>query len=153
MSDTSVTDTEQLVRELYRLGRVRRELARHAMAELGSQGFNALAALEVDGPQRVSDVADCLVVDLSVASRQINALALAGYVRRDRDPDDGRAYIVSITDAGHRVLTESHRRMVEAFDEAVGHWPRRDVRALSRALARLRGDFDRAAQPAGERAA
>ncbi|HEY2638180.1 MAG TPA: MarR family winged helix-turn-helix transcriptional regulator, partial [Solirubrobacteraceae bacterium] len=95
-----------------------------------------------------------LAIDLSVASRQVAALCEAGYVRRDQDTDDRRAYIVSITDAGHRVLAESHRRMVEAFDAAIGPWPERQVRTLSRGLARLREDHDIALHPgARERAA
>ena len=58
---------EALVRQLYRLGMVQREIGRHAMAELGTQGFTALAVIQVHGPLRVSDVAQRLGVDLSVA--------------------------------------------------------------------------------------
>src|SRR4051812_25024861 len=94
------TAVEDLVKALYRLGLVQREIARHALAELGSQGFVALGAIHVAGPARVSDVARRLRVDLSVASRQVAALTAAGYVRRQPDPEDRRAQLVSLTEAG-----------------------------------------------------
>src|SRR3954451_6422059 len=97
------------------MGVVRRELGRHALAELGSQGFTALAIVHVHGPVRVSDVAQHLAVDLSVASRQVSALISAGYVEKQPDPDDARATLLSVTGDGRRVLEESHRRMVHAF--------------------------------------
>jgi hypothetical protein len=64
-----------LVRQLYGLGMVNREIGRHALAELGTPGFTGLAVIQVDGPLRVSDVAQRLGMDLSLASRQIASLA------------------------------------------------------------------------------
>jgi DNA-binding MarR family transcriptional regulator len=132
---------EALVRQLYGLGRVRREISRHALAELGGQGFTALAIIHVHGPIRVSDVAQRLAVDLSVASRQVAALAKAGYVARQRDDADGRAQLVSSTDAGQQVLGTSHERMVAGFGEALATWPADDVQQLTQLLERLSTDF------------
>ena len=106
---------EELVKQIYRLGMVQRQIGRQALAELGSQGFVALARVVIDGPLRISDLARALSVDLSVASRQVAALCSAGYVRREPDPDDGRAHRISATDEGRRVLEVSHRRMVDVF--------------------------------------
>jgi DNA-binding MarR family transcriptional regulator len=132
---------EELIRQIYGLGVVRREIAKHALAELGSQGFNALAAIWKDGPMRVSDVAQALGVDMSVASRQVGALIGAGYVEREADERDRRASVVSLTDAGRQVLRESHRRMVHAFSDALSGWSEDDLQGLSDALARLNHDF------------
>jgi DNA-binding MarR family transcriptional regulator len=134
---------EHLVRSLYRLGMVQRELARHALAELGSQGFVALGVIHVHGPVRVSDVAQTLNVALSVASRQVAALERAGYVQRGADPDDGRAHRVEATEAGRKVLEESHRRMVEAFSRALEDWSPEEIAAVSESLERLREDVRR----------
>src|SRR6185436_5359605 len=134
---------EDLVRSLYRLGMVQRELARHALAELGTQGFVALGVIHLHGPVRVSDVAQSLNVALSVASRQVTALERAGYVERDTDPEDGRAHRVSVTDAGRKVLEESHRRMVHAFTRALEGWSAAEIAALSEGLERLREDVHR----------
>jgi DNA-binding MarR family transcriptional regulator len=141
-------DVEKLVRAVYGLGRLRREIARHALAELGTQGFTALAIVHVDGPMRVSDVAQELAVDTSVASRQLSALIDAGYIEREPSPDDRRAWLVKTTDAGRRVLEESHRRMVHAFSRALGDWSAAEVAALSDGLTRLSGDFALVSTPA-----
>jgi DNA-binding MarR family transcriptional regulator len=138
MSSSAVED---LARSIYRLATVQRALARHALAELGSRGFTALGVAHRVGPVRVSEIADRLSVDLSVASRQVAALERAGYVTREADPDDRRAHRISITDAGTKVLAESHRRMVAAFEEALGDWDEDELTGLSTLLDRLREDF------------
>jgi DNA-binding MarR family transcriptional regulator len=132
---------EDLARSIYRLATVQRALARHALAELGSRGFTALGIANRFGPVRVGEIADRLSVDLSVASRQVAALERAGYVVREADPDDRRAQRITITDDGVRVLRESHRRMVEAFEQALGEWSEDELSALATGLDRLRDDF------------
>jgi DNA-binding MarR family transcriptional regulator len=136
---------EALVRQLYGLGMVRRDIERHALAELGTQGFTALAAIQLHGPLRVGEVAQRLGVDLSVASRQIASLTAEGYVERREDDRDRRAQLVAATTAGRRVLRESHRRMVAAFTRVLGDWSEEDVQALTSGLERLREDFARLA--------
>lgn len=150
-ADTT-TAVGDLVRSLYRLGHVQRELARHAFSELGSQGFTALALIHTDGPVRVSDVARRLGVDLSVASRQVAALVTAGYAHRERDAEDARVSLLTTTEAGRRVLTDSHARMVEAVETALADWEPADVTALAERLDLLRGDFAAAADTKEEKA-
>jgi DNA-binding MarR family transcriptional regulator len=145
--DTDTTAAEHLVRSLYRLGLVQREIARHALAELGSQGFTALAIVQKHGPVRIGDIAQRLSVDGSVASRQVAALAAAGYVRREPDPADRRAHRITVTQRGTHVLTVSHRRMVAAFAGALAGWTEEEVVALAEQLDRLRADFARAPEP------
>ena len=144
MSD-QLSPIEALVRQLYGLGMVRRDIERHALAELGTQGFTALAVIQLHGPLRVSEVAQRLGVDLSVASRQIASLASEGYVERREDERDRRAQMVAATTTGRRVLRESHRRMVAAFTHVLDAWSDDDVTALTGGLERLREDFARAA--------
>ena len=133
--------SEDLVIALYRLGLVQRSIARNALAELGSQGFTALAVVQREGHVRVSEVAEQLSVDLSVASRQVAALVLAGYVERERDPDDRRATRLRPTELGTQVLRDSHRRMVDTASCALGDWSEEEVAALAKQLERLREDF------------
>jgi DNA-binding MarR family transcriptional regulator len=135
------TPAEDLARSIYRLATVQRALGRHALSELGTQGFTALGVAHLLGPVRVSEIAQRLSVDLSVASRQVTALERAGYVVREPDPDDRRAQRISITEAGTTVLADSHRRMVAAFEEALSDWSEDELAALTDGLNRLREDF------------
>jgi len=132
---------EQLVVSLYRLGIVQRAIVREGLAELGSQGFMALALVNRMGPMRVSAIAERLHVDLSVASRQVASLVRAGYAARTADPDDRRAQRIAITPAGEHVVRESHQRLVGAFVAALPDWTEDDLLALAGQLDRLRDDF------------
>ena len=134
---------ENVVREIYALGRVNRELQRRAVPEHPPACLQALGVIARGEAVRVSDIAEQLRIDLSVASRQVAALEAAGYVRREPDPEDRRAQRVSTTDAGQRVLGECHRRMVGAFARALENWTADDVAALSDQLERLREDVER----------
>lgn len=142
---TRTPDVENLVKQLYGLGAVRRELARHAWAELGGQGFTALAAIDRLEGARVSDVAAQLAVDLSVASRQVQALIAAGYVERSIDPEDRRVSRLAITEAGGRALGESHRRMVHVFSQMLDGWSHAEVTRLAAGLEKLTTRFADAA--------
>lgn len=144
-SSTDLTPVDDLVRSLYRLGLIQRKIARHASDELGSQGFTALAVIDREGPVRIGDVARRLGIDSSVASRQVAALMGAGHVERQPDPEDRRAWLVTVSEAGTRVLAETHRRMVVAFAGALADWPEDEVLDLAHGLHRLRDDFARTA--------
>ena len=57
---------------------------------------------EVD-PISMTDLAGHMGVTVATMSLSIDRLERKGYVRRDRDPDDGRRVLLRITEAGLRV--------------------------------------------------
>jgi DNA-binding MarR family transcriptional regulator len=132
---------EPLVLELYGLAAIKRDTQRRAFSASAMAGLSALAAIQRIGRATVSEVADALHVDLSVASRQLSALAAAGHVRRERDAQDRRVHHVEITDTGQAALREAHEKMLEAFSDAVAGWSDADVTQLAGLLARLREDY------------
>ena len=134
---------ELLVRRIYGIGMVQREIARQASQELGSNGFTTLAVVHAHGPLRISEVARRLGVDVSVASRQVTSLEKAGYLERQADEDDGRAQLIATTKEGHKVLRESHKRMVTEFEGVLDGWTEEEIAGLTGGLERLREDFAR----------
>jgi DNA-binding MarR family transcriptional regulator len=144
---TSPSDIEGLVRAVYGLTALKRDLPRLAGFE-HPVGLVPLAVIKRCAPARVRDVAEALQVDVSVASRQVAALASAGYVRREPDADDRRAHRVSLTDAGEAALARAHERIVAVFATALHGWTDDDITSLTAALGRLREDYARAAEPA-----
>ena len=66
---------------------------------IGWLGALSVIARHEDGI-RPSHIADILHIDLSVASRSVTHLEELDYVARERDPEDGRAFIVHVTPAG-----------------------------------------------------
>ncbi len=141
---------DSLVREIYALGATNRELLRRSVPEHSPAGLQALAVLARTDATRVSEVADRLRIDLSVASRQISALQAAGWVAREPDPHDRRAQLLRVTDTGQTVLEETRARMMDAYSEVLDTWSEEDVLALTTMLERLREDAVRATEPARE---
>jgi DNA-binding MarR family transcriptional regulator len=137
-------DIEPLVRAVYGLTALKRDILRLAGFD-HPVGLVPLAVVNRLAPARVKDVAADLHVDFSVASRQVTALEAAGYIRRERDPDDRRAQLVSPTDAGSAALERAHERIVGVFATALEDWAPDEVTALTAALDRLRTDYERAA--------
>jgi DNA-binding MarR family transcriptional regulator len=143
MATTSAHTTHgrALLDELRELGALRRDLQRRAALRGVAGGLMALAALDRLGPARVSQVADELQVDLSVASRKVAALDGAGYVKRIPDPQDGRSQKVKLTAAGKRALGKAQERSVEVLDRATRGWTDAEVDSLVSSLRRLRHDY------------
>src|SRR5215212_2264297 len=104
------TDIEPLVRAVYGLTALKRDMPRLAGFD-HPVGLVPLAVVNRLAPARVKDVAAELHVDLSVASRQVAALELAGYVQRAADPEDRRAQLISPTPEGQAALQLAHDRI------------------------------------------
>jgi len=139
---------EEVVREIYALGRVNRELQRRAVPEHPPACLQALGVIARGDAVRVSDIADRLRIDLSVASRQVAVLEASGWVTRATDPADGRARTLATTAAGRAVLTDTLARMADAYTGVLEGWSDDELSALQTVLSRLREDFARVSEPA-----
>ena len=78
----------------------------------------ALVILGKQGPMRVGDVARELNIAVPSASRLLDVLAESGFVERRDDPTDRRAFLVSLTAGGARILEDVR---AEGIQELVGH--------------------------------
>lgn len=138
---------EDLTRALLGFAGIRRDLRRRAGFDQVPGGLPALGAVHRIGPARVSDVACELQVDLSVASRQLQALEADGYVERAPDPTDRRSSVVRLSTAGEDKLRRVHERMTAVLNEALSAWQPDEVQALVDGLVRLRTDLADPADP------
>jgi DNA-binding MarR family transcriptional regulator len=139
---TQPADTiESLARALYAVSAMRRDLQRLAGLEHAITGLTALGAVKRLGPVRVSDVATELQVNLSVASRQVQALEDEGLIVRVPDPSDGRSSLVELSARGCERLEAVHVRMTDALQSALAEWDPGDLRSLADGLVRLRADL------------
>lgn len=106
-----------------------------------------LARLAQVGPLRMSALARWQGVDRSTMTAQVTRLERRGWVRRERDPGDGRALVVVLQPTGQELVDHLRRVGREATDRMVAHWPRRDQEDLARLLGRLVMELDAAAGP------
>lgn len=88
-------------------------------------------------PRRVSTLADCVHSDVSTVSRQVSALATHGLVAKVTDPEDGRAQVLTLTDAGTALLARVHDQRGEWFRELLADWNDDDVTRFTTYLDRL----------------
>ncbi|MCZ2838192.1 MarR family winged helix-turn-helix transcriptional regulator [Modestobacter sp. VKM Ac-2985] len=140
--------SERLTAGVARLVRTVKHLGPRAAADLygdlPSFGWALLVPLEQDGAQRCSALAERVGVDVSVASRQVAALERAGYVERRPDPLDGRASLISISDAGSAALLHTRGVRGRWAVEALADWTEGEAREFSGLLEKLADGLDRA---------
>lgn len=148
---------EMIERELVRLIRSTRRTPELRWGDrdlrLPLTSYVLLNRLYDDGPQRSGDLARGAGLDKSTMSRHVAALERDGLVHRVEDPDDGRAALITLSEAGRRGLTEVRATRRTALRGRLAGWTERDRVEFARLLARLNDDLMalRPADPPGDR--
>ncbi|CAN7371967.1 MarR family winged helix-turn-helix transcriptional regulator [Knoellia sp. LjRoot47] len=116
---------EQFATSLFRLTRSLRATS-HLWLQLPgglkSTDITILKVLEDHGEVRSGFIAEQLHVGASVISRQLVSLGAEDLVVRRKDPSDGRAELVSITDEGRARLAALRRTYVSGMREQFTDW-------------------------------
>jgi DNA-binding MarR family transcriptional regulator len=111
-----------------------------ARRDLSLTTASTLATLDRDGPQRLSDLAVREGVTQPSMTALVTRLERDGLATRGADPSDGRAVVVTLTDAGRDVLTARRTRRASRLAELLDHLEpdeRAAVDAAAGALSRL----------------
>lgn len=109
--------------------------------------LRVLATLAELGPSRASTVAASLNLNLSTVSRHLTALDEQRMIRKSRDPGDGRARRVELTDHGSETLKIMLTNRAQAIAPVLDTWPPRDRTQLFGLLVRLSEDLQTHACP------
>jgi DNA-binding MarR family transcriptional regulator len=142
--DISDRLTAGLARVLRTTGHLASRVPADRYGGLPSFGWALLLPLEQDGEQRCSALAARAGVDVSVASRQVSALARSGYVHRRPDPLDGRASLISLSSVGVAALAHTRDVRSQWAAEALSDWTEDEARHLAALLEKLADGLDRA---------
>jgi DNA-binding MarR family transcriptional regulator len=97
--------------------------------------LTALAHLDV--PERMKSLAEMLGRDATTLSRQIAGLEAAGLVQRSPCPDDGRAFVVTVTKAGTKVVEQTMPMSLALRSRAMKGISKADANAMVRALSQM----------------
>ena len=96
-------------------------MVRHLARGTSLTSRNVLAALAAEGPSRLTALAAATGIAQPAMTQLVGRLEREGLVVRLIDPDDARATLVAITDAGRALRDElqesTHERMAELLDE------------------------------------
>jgi DNA-binding MarR family transcriptional regulator len=137
------TTGQQLIVSL--LGVSRRLKARLPQSNLDPAMMFVLHQVQVNGSLRVSELAGCMGLDASTASRHVRHLEDGGYLARTGDPGDRRASRIRLTPKGRAALARAMRARAAVVDRAIAGWPAGDRAALTTLLTRLADSLDRLA--------
>src|SRR4051812_10147634 len=114
-------------------------LGREAHPDLTAAAYGLLAHLADRGRHRPTEIAEHLGIASPVVSRRLQLLETLGLIERFPVPNDGRAYLVGLTDEGRHRVAEIQDIRSRRLGELVESWPERDVRTLAELLAKLNG--------------
>lgn len=115
------------------VGRINRR-ARTDSASLGYGIVSALATIEREGPLRPGDLSRLEVVTKPTMTRILTELEQRGFIEREADPRDGRAFMVSATPAGVAAVEEARSQRTGIVAELIHDLPAADVDAIANAL-------------------
>ena len=138
---SETTTGQQLVVSLLAVGR--RLKARLPQGHLDPALMFVLHQVQANGSLRVSELAGCMGLDASTASRHVRHLEDGGYLARTGDPGDRRASRVRLTPKGRGALARAMRARVAVVDRAIANWPDDDRATLATLMTRLADSLDR----------
>ena len=120
---------------------MRTQLAAHTPSGVLWSTYVLLFHLVTGGPRRAGALAECVYVDPSTISRQIDQLVKLGLVERRADPDDGRATLLAATAAGVELHRRTRARRDRVTAELLADWSPDDVTTLTHLMARFTSEI------------
>src|SRR5439155_9305670 len=126
---SALADIEHALTRVVRIAslpRLHDRLAAAAGVQLDRTSYPVLGRLGEEGPLRLTELASILRLDASTVSRQVHDLAERGMVARHRDPDDGRAGLLSVTEEGRATVERLRSVRRDLLDQIFTDWSHKD---------------------------
>lgn len=117
-------------------GRLNRRL-RSAGGGLSHGSLSALATVRTHGPLRLAELSQLESVSAPSTTRLVAELEGKGLVTRATDPADGRAILISITDAGITTIAAARAARAEMIAELFESLEPHEVASITAALPAL----------------
>ncbi|RRO83468.1 MarR family transcriptional regulator [Corynebacterium bovis] len=99
--------------------------------------YPALAGIYWYGPINAAGLGRRLGLDRTVVSRYAAVLEKSGRVRREPDPSDKRASLLSVTDDGRAIMEDIRRHLATVITDSVSDWPEGLALAFAEGLERF----------------
>lgn len=139
------SDSTTLVDQIVRLQRIIHRLKQSPPgAESADRSAHVLLlTISHAGSMRLSDLATAVHVDASTVSRQAAQLVAEGLLVREPHPEDGRASVVALSEAGRGVVATFIERRRSFFEQTVRDWSEDDLHTFTSLLQRFVDDTER----------
>jgi DNA-binding MarR family transcriptional regulator len=122
------------------LQRIRRGISERAVQvhpALNATSYTLLGTLAELGPRRAAELAELFAMDKGTVSRVVHQLLELGLIERTPDPEDGRASILSVTEAAQARLEHMHELRRELFGDRLSDWALEEIEHLTTQLGRF----------------
>lgn len=129
-------DDDELRIMLQRIAR--RIRVNRADGDVGDSQLSVLFHLDVRGPLTPSQLAALEHVTPPSMNRTVNGLEESGLISRERDADDARKVLVTLTPEASAVITETRRLRSAWFSDELANLTAEERAALDDALPALR---------------
>jgi DNA-binding MarR family transcriptional regulator len=127
-------DPQEITRLRVAIGRLHRRMVQSTSGDLTFSQTSALVAVEKLGPIRLGELAARERVAAPSMTRTVSGLVEAGLLHRAGDPQDGRSFLLSITDRGLRFLEELRSVRNATLAQGISHLTGQEVEVLRAAL-------------------
>jgi DNA-binding MarR family transcriptional regulator len=112
------------------------------MSKLAEHGLSAsqtfiLEILEKHGPKKISDIAEALNITLPSVTGLSDRLLAAGYIVRERSPEDRRIVLLDITEKGKEMLRNVQMVRREIMKQFYACLSTEDIRDLIRIYSKI----------------
>ena len=127
-------EPQEIARLRVAIGRLHRRMVQRTSGNLTFSQTSALIAVDKVGPIRLGELAARERVAAPSMTRTVSGLVEAGLLHRAGDPQDGRSFLLSITDLGREFTEGLRTERNAALAEGVSHLTEREYAALRAAL-------------------
>jgi DNA-binding MarR family transcriptional regulator len=126
------SDTAVGIAEALRVGTTL--MVRHLARGTSLTSRNVLSALAAEGPSRLTALATATGIAQPAMTQLVGRMEREGLVLRLIDPEDARATLVAITDAGRALRDELHQSLHQRMAELLDRLPADDQATLALAM-------------------
>jgi DNA-binding MarR family transcriptional regulator len=129
---------EEFARELRQFQGLSASFFRAAAAQVGitATDMQVIDLLESTGPATAGQLADLTGLTTGAITGMLNRLEEAGFVRRERDPNDGRRVIVRLERGRNEKISAIFASLEKEWDELASHYDDKQVAFLLEFLKR-----------------
>ena len=130
----SQVDPQEIARLRVAIGRLHRRMIQHTGGDLTFSQTSALVAVDKLGPIRLGELAARERVAAPSMTRTVSGLVEAGLLHRAGDPQDGRSYLLSITDQGRAFMDALRTERSAVLAAGIAQLDEDEVATLRKAL-------------------
>jgi DNA-binding MarR family transcriptional regulator len=128
------------------------QVAERSGSDLPAASIVLLEHLEAAGAQRVSRIAEYQKIGVPALTPRIKDLEAAGVIRREVDPIDARASLISLTETGRATLARIREARCGILAEALHEMDPEAMATAAEALARIATAVERSQAEANRQA-